>query len=45
VPRDFTTLFETSLFKYDTNLIPDAIKLYNDLGVKHEPLTLIVPQF
>ena len=27
------------------DLIPDAIKLYTQVGVKHEPLTLIPPQF
>jgi len=45
LPRDFTQLFDDSLFKFDTNLIPEAIKLYAELGVKHEPLTLIPPQF
>eukprot|EP00331_Platyophrya_macrostoma_P006041 CAMPEP_0176428450 /NCGR_PEP_ID=MMETSP0127-20121128/13158_1 /TAXON_ID=938130 /ORGANISM="Platyophrya macrostoma, Strain WH" /LENGTH=383 /DNA_ID=CAMNT_0017810137 /DNA_START=152 /DNA_END=1303 /DNA_ORIENTATION=- len=45
LPRDFTTLFDTSLFKYDTNLVPDAVKLYGQLSVKHEGLTLIPPQF
>lgn len=45
LPRDFTQLFDDSLFKFDTNLIPEAVKLYQQLGVKHEPLTLIPPQF
>ena len=45
VPKDYTTLFESSLFKYDTDLIPEAVKLFESLGVKHEPLNLIVPQF
>lgn len=45
LPRDFTLLFDETLFKFDTNLIPDAIKLYQELGVRHEPLTLIPPQF
>lgn len=45
LPRDFTQLFDDSLFKFDTDLIPEAVKLYNQLGVKHEPLTLIPPQF
>jgi len=26
-------------------LVPEAIQLYKQLGVKHEPLTLIPPQF
>jgi len=45
LPKDFTRLFDESLFKFDTNLVPDAIKLYDQLGVKHEVLTLIPPQF
>lgn len=45
LPRDFTQLFDDSLFKFDTDLIPEAVKLYHQLGVKHEPLTLIPPQF
>jgi len=45
LPRDFTQLFDDSLFKFDTDLIPEAVKLYEQLGVKHEPLTLIPPQF
>mmetsp|Transcript_55000 Transcript_55000/g.128631 ORF Transcript_55000/g.128631 Transcript_55000/m.128631 type:complete len:445 (-) Transcript_55000:61-1395(-) len=45
LPRDFTQLFDDSLFKFDTDLIPEAVKLYDQLGVKHEPLTLIPPQF
>ncbi|KAK3090664.1 hypothetical protein FSP39_013510 [Pinctada imbricata] len=45
VPRDITTLFDNSLFKLDTSLVPNAIKAYDQLSVKHEPLTLITPQF
>lgn len=45
LPRDFTQLFDDSLFKFDTDLIPEGVKLYQQLGVKHEPLTLIHPQF
>lgn len=45
LPRDFTQLFDPALFKFDTDLIPEAIKLYTELGVKHEALTLIPPQF
>jgi intraflagellar transport protein 52 len=43
LPRDFTTLFHNKLYKFDTDLIPEAIKLYGSVGVKHEPLTLIPP--
>lgn len=45
LPVDFTQLFDHSLFKYDTNVIPEAVKLYDKLNVKHEPLSLIPPQF
>ncbi|KAJ3058038.1 Intraflagellar transport protein 52, partial [Quaeritorhiza haematococci] len=44
LPKDFTTLFDVSLFKFDTSLIPKAVKLYEELRIKHEPLTLIQPQ-
>ncbi|KAJ0406383.1 hypothetical protein P43SY_006991 [Pythium insidiosum] len=45
LPKDFTRLFDSTLFKFDTSLIPEAVALYKELGVKHEPLTLIPPQF
>mmetsp|Transcript_41991 Transcript_41991/g.115889 ORF Transcript_41991/g.115889 Transcript_41991/m.115889 type:complete len:452 (+) Transcript_41991:86-1441(+) len=45
LPRDFTQLFDDTLFKFDTDLIPEGVKLYSQVGVKHEPLTLIPPQF
>ena len=45
LPRDFTRLFDTKLFTFDTALIPEAVKLYSTLGVAHDPLTLIPPQF
>jgi len=45
LPRDFTQLFADSLFKFDTDLIPEGVTLFNQLGVKHEPLTLIPPSF
>jgi intraflagellar transport protein 52 len=45
LPKDFTTLFNERLYKFDTDLIPEALQLYETLGVKHEPLTLIPPQF
>lgn len=28
VPRDFTTLFDTSMFGFDVSLIPEVIKAY-----------------
>jgi len=43
MPKDFTTLFKNDLYKFDTDLIPEAIDLFKTLSVKHEPLTLIPP--
>lgn len=45
LPQDFTKLFDTELFKYDTSLVPEAIELHQQLGIKPETLTLIPPQF
>lgn len=45
LPKDFTTLFNERLYKFDTDLIPECLDLYKNVGVKHEPLTLIPPQF
>ena len=38
-------MFETDLFKYDFELVPEVSSLFGKMEVKHEPLTLIVPQF
>ena len=43
LPKDFTTLFNEKLYKFDTDLIPETLELYKTVGVKHEPLTLIPP--
>lgn len=45
IPQDFSSLFDEALFKFDTDSIPEAVKLYETLDVKHEMLTLIPPQF
>jgi len=45
VTKDFTTLFDDGLFKFDTSLIPEVVTMYDQLDVKHEPLSLIPPQF
>ncbi|XP_064607888.1 intraflagellar transport protein 52 homolog [Liolophura sinensis] len=45
IPRDITSLFDNSLFKLDTSLVPKAIEAYEMTDVKHEPLTLITPSF
>lgn len=45
VPRDWTSLFDESLFKFDTSLIPEAVELYEKLNVKKQQLSLIPPSF
>ena len=45
LPRDFTRLFDASLFGFSTALVPQTVALFKALGLKHEPLTLIPPQF
>ncbi|XP_026788429.3 intraflagellar transport protein 52 homolog isoform X2 [Pangasianodon hypophthalmus] len=44
-PRDFTSLFDMSLFRLSTDSLPSVIRAYKQLHVKHEPLQLITPQF
>jgi len=38
-------MFDTNLFSIDNNMLPSAIKLYQELNVKHESLGIIPPQF
>lgn len=45
LPHDFTKLFDHKMFSFDVTMIPEALKLYEKLGVAHDPLTLIPPQF
>ena len=45
LPRDSTTMFDLTMFKFDTDLIPESVKAYEQTNVKHEPLTLIQPEF
>lgn len=45
MPKDFTRLFDNTMFRFDVELIPESIKLYSLLSVPHETLTLIPPQF
>ena len=45
LPRDFTKLFNDELFGFDVKLIPEVLDMYKILDVKHEPLTLIPPEF
>ena len=45
LPRDFTTRLDDTMFRFDTNMIPEAVGLYKELVVKHEPISLITPTF
>lgn len=45
IPADYTRLFEQRLFSISTQLVPSTIRAYEQLGVKHEQLRLITPQF
>ncbi|NXE54724.1 IFT52 protein, partial [Casuarius casuarius] len=45
IPRDFTKLFDTSLYELNTTALPSVIKAYEQLNVKREPLRLIRPHF
>lgn len=38
-------MFETTLYKYDFEQVPEAVSIFKKMEVKHEALTLIVPQF
>lgn len=45
LPKDWTKLFDDQLFQFDPALVPEAMDLYDRIGVKKAPLTLIAPQF
>ncbi|KAF6728561.1 Intraflagellar transport-like protein 52 [Oryzias melastigma] len=45
IPRDFTSLFDMSLFSLSTDTLPQVLNTYKQLNVKNEPLQLIAPQF
>ena len=38
-------MFNTRLFSISTAAVPRGITAYKELGIKHEPLRLITPQF
>ncbi|XP_056648099.1 intraflagellar transport protein 52 homolog isoform X2 [Diorhabda sublineata] len=42
---DYSKLFDHKMYSINTMLVPDSIKLYEDLGIKHEPLKIITPKF
>ncbi|XP_076804651.1 intraflagellar transport protein 52 homolog [Clavelina lepadiformis] len=45
IPTDFTHLFDQQLFKMGNSILPKVLKAFEDTNVKHEPLTLIPPNF
>ena len=45
LPEDWRALFDGTLFNIDLNHVPRAIKLYSQLAVKKQALTLIPPHF
>jgi intraflagellar transport protein 52 len=45
IPTDWVTMFDLSLFEFNSKLIPEVLGLYDKLNVKHETLSFIVPQF
>ncbi|XP_066092445.1 intraflagellar transport protein 52 homolog isoform X3 [Saccopteryx bilineata] len=44
-PRDFTTLFDQSVYQLDISSFAEVLKAYEQLNGKHEPLQLIQPQY
>ncbi|KAJ8966447.1 hypothetical protein NQ317_003193 [Molorchus minor] len=42
---DYTKLFDHKMYSMNTNYVPEALKLYEELGIKHEPLKIIKPKF
>lgn len=45
LPQDVGKLLCDDMVSYDTSLVPEVNDLYTKLGVKHEPLTLVRPEF
>ncbi|XP_076265414.1 intraflagellar transport 52 [Rhynchophorus ferrugineus] len=42
---DYTKLFDYKMYSMNTSLVPETLKLYDDLSVKHVPLKIITPKF
>lgn len=42
---DYMQLFDHKMYSMNTNSVPEALKLYEELGVKHQPLKIITPKF
>ena len=45
LPKDFRKMYNDKLYKFDTDLVPETIALFDQVKVKHEPISLIPPQF
>lgn len=46
LPSDFSTLLNADLYKSDAlSLVPEVLDTYKALGLKHEPLAVIPPEF
>ncbi|KAL1484746.1 hypothetical protein MTO96_032401 [Rhipicephalus appendiculatus] len=45
LPNDHMELFRKQLYTLDNSMLPAVINAYEELGVPHEPLRLISPQF
>jgi intraflagellar transport protein 52 len=45
IPRDLEKLFDSDLYSLDMTNLPMIIRAYDELKIKHDPLTLIMPQF
>ncbi|KAL5106125.1 hypothetical protein TcWFU_003135 [Taenia crassiceps] len=45
IPRNLDAVFDQKLFAMDTSMVPKALAAYEKLRVKHEPLSLITPEF
>jgi len=45
LPQDVSTLYNRKMLSFDTSMIPAVLKMYDEVNVKHEPLTLIQPEF
>jgi len=45
IPSDFLRMFDTSLYGFSSNHLPDVAKLYKEMEVQLETLKLIPPQF
>ncbi len=41
--KDFTKLLDRHLLSFDTVHVPEVLRTYQQLDVKHEPITLIPP--